>query len=108
MAELRQKYGNDLRVVSKQMVVHPNNAMAGALAFCAANKQGKAKQMDDLIWDKGFKQRQLDNSAVSRPPRRWRPGGAAGGKCWDQAEAARSSWATRPSSGSTSTSSRPT
>ena len=59
MAELRQKYGNDLRVVSKQMVVHPNNAMAGALAFCAANKQGKAKEIDNLIWDKGFKQRQL-------------------------------------------------
>jgi protein-disulfide isomerase len=88
MAELRQKYGNDLRVVSKQMVVHPNNAMAGALAFCAANKQGKAKEMDALIWDKGFKQRQLDNSAVAAaaeaapgsPPA---PGG--GGKCWDVA-----------------------
>ncbi len=87
MAELRQKYGNDLRVVSKQMVVHPNNAMAGALAFCAANKQGKAKQMDDLIWDKGFKQRQLDNSAVQPAAEKGgAPGGAAGGKCWDQAE----------------------
>jgi len=82
MAELRQKYGNDIRIVSKQMVVHPNNAMAGALAFCAANEQGKAKQMDDLIWDEGFKQRKLDNSAVQAAEK----GGAAapGGKCWDQ------------------------
>lgn len=87
MAELRQKYGNDIRIVSKQMVVHPNNAMAGALAFCAANEQGKAKQMDDLIWDKGFKQRQLDNSAVAAPAEKGgAPGGAAGGKCWDAAE----------------------
>jgi protein-disulfide isomerase len=84
MAGLRQKYGNDIRIVSKQMVVHPNNAMAGALAFCAANEQGKAKQMDDLIWDKGFKQRQLDNSAVAAAEAGGAPGGA-GGKCWDQA-----------------------
>lgn len=78
MAALRQKYGNDLRVVSKQMVVHPKDAMAGALAFCAANEQGKAKPMDDLIWDKGFKVRQLDASDV--------PPAEAGGKpqkCWD-------------------------
>jgi protein-disulfide isomerase len=84
MAELRQKYGNDLRVVSKQMVVHPNNAMAGALAFCAANEQGKAKEMDALIWDKGFKERKLDNSAVAEAA--GAPGAAGGGgKCWDVA-----------------------
>lgn len=75
MEELRKKYGNDLRVVSKQMVVHPRNAMAGALAFCAANEQGKAKEMDALIWDKGFKVRQLDNSDVD-----------GGKKCWDTPE----------------------
>ena len=73
------------------MVVHPNNAMAGSLAFCAANEQGKSKQMDDLIWDKGFKQRQLDNSAVSPPAEKGgAPPGAppapGGGKCWDQPE----------------------
>ena len=86
MAELRQKYGNDIRIVSKQMVVHPNNAMAGALAFCAAAKQGKSKEIDALIWDKGFKQRQLDNSAVAAPAEAGgAPAGAAGGKCWDAA-----------------------
>lgn len=86
MEELRKKYGNDLRVVSKQMVVHPRNAMAGALAFCAANQQGKAKEMDALIWDKGFKVRQLDNSDVT--PAEGAPAGAApaAGKCWDTAE----------------------
>lgn len=83
MDELHKKYGNDLRVVYKQMVVHPRNAMAGALAFCAANKQGKAREMDTLLWDKGFKARQLDNSDVVAAEAGG--GGGAGGKCWDQA-----------------------
>lgn len=58
-------------MVYKQLVVHPRNAMAGALAFCAAAKQGKNVQMNDAIWDKGFKARQLDNSDVD------------GKKCWE-------------------------
>ncbi len=80
MDELRKKYGDDLRVVSKQLVVHPKNAMAGALAFCAGAKQGKGSEMDALIWDKGFNVRQLDLSDVPA---------AEGGqpqKCWDTAE----------------------
>jgi protein-disulfide isomerase len=60
MADLHKKYGEDLRVVYKQLVVHPQTAMTGALAFCAAAKQGKGPQMDALIWDKGFKARQYD------------------------------------------------
>ncbi len=82
MDALHQKYGNELRVVYKQMVVHPRNATAGALAFCSANKQGKAKDMDRLLWDKGFKNRQLDNSDVPAAAEAG-GGGAAGGKCWD-------------------------
>ena len=38
-------------------MVHPSTAMSGALAFCAAAKQGKVKEMDDLIWEKSFKAR---------------------------------------------------
>lgn len=83
MDELHKKYGADLRVVYKQMVVHPRNAMAGALAFCAAGKQGKAKEMDTLLWDKGFKERKLDNSDVAAAEAGAPAGGAAGGKCWD-------------------------
>ncbi len=93
MEELRKKYGNDLRVVSKQLVVHPKNAMAGALAFCAAAEQGKAKEMDALVWDKGFKVRQLDESDVmaapppaekgAPPPVAGQPAGGAPQKCWD-------------------------
>jgi len=60
MDELHKKYGNDVRVVYKQLVVHPTTAMSGALAFCAAAKQGKAREMDALIWDKSFKERKFE------------------------------------------------
>ncbi len=59
MEQLHKKYGEDVRVVYKQLVVHPQTAMSGALAFCAAAKQGKGPQMDALIWDKSFKARQF-------------------------------------------------
>ena len=41
-------------------MVHPQVATTGALAFCAAAKQGKASQMDDLLWDKQFKAHAYD------------------------------------------------
>src|SRR5689334_22654298 len=64
MDGLRKKYGNDLRIVFKQFVVHPTTATAGALAVCAANKQGKFLQMDQLLWDKGFKGRKFDQDVT--------------------------------------------
>ena len=58
--DLKKKYGNDLRVIKKHLVVHPQTAMSGALGFCAAAKQGKHEQFDNLVWDKSFKVRQFD------------------------------------------------
>jgi protein-disulfide isomerase len=81
---LHKKYGNDLRVVYKQLVVHPRNAMAGALAFCAASKQNKHLEMNNLLWDKGFKGRQMDMSDVA--PAEAGQGSGAASKCWDTAE----------------------
>ncbi|HET7502399.1 MAG TPA: DsbA family protein [Kofleriaceae bacterium] len=75
MDDLRKKYGNDLRIVYKQFVVHPQVATAGALAVCAANKQGKFLQMDQLLWDKGFKGRQFDKDVAGD--------GGQSQKCWD-------------------------
>jgi len=69
MDELRKKYGNDLRIVYKQYVVHPQVATTGALAFCAASKQGKGVELDRLLWDKGFKGRQFDKD-----------------RCWESAD----------------------
>jgi len=60
MDDLKKKYGKDLRIVYKQLVVHPQVAMSGALGFCAAAKQGKGPQFDNLIWEKSFKARQFD------------------------------------------------
>jgi protein-disulfide isomerase len=81
MEELHKIYGNDLRVAYKQLVVHPRNAMAGALAFCAAGKQGKHKEMDAMIWDKGFKVRQMDLSDVPADPQAVEKKPPQ--KCWD-------------------------
>ncbi len=39
----------------KHFVVHPSSATTPALAACAANKQGKFSEMENLIWQKGFK-----------------------------------------------------
>src|SRR5882724_11807014 len=78
MDDLRKKYGNDLRIVFKQFVVHPQVATAGALAVCAAHKQGKFLQMDALLWDKGFTGKQFDKDGAAE----------AGGnpqKCWEAA-----------------------
>ena len=41
--------------------------MAGALAFCAASKQGKEQEMNRLLWDKGFKEKKMDMSDVGPP-----------------------------------------
>jgi protein-disulfide isomerase len=75
MDELRKKYGNDLRIVYKQFVVHPQVATAGALAFCAAAKQGKAHEMDVALWEKGFKNHQFDKDSVGE--------GGTSQKCWE-------------------------
>jgi len=66
--DLRKKYGADLRIVWRDMVVHPQVATAAALAACAANKQKQFVAYDQLLWDKGFKARSFDK-----------------GTCWDDA-----------------------
>lgn len=60
LAELKKKYGKDLRVVYKHYVVHPQTATSTALAACAAHKQGKFTQMDEGLWEQVFKARKFD------------------------------------------------
>lgn len=93
MDDLKKKYGSDLRIVYKQLVIHPKNAMLGALAFCAASKQGKHREMDALIWDKGFNARQFDLTDMpmvvpaekpTDPQQQQQPQGRPQTvKCWD-------------------------
>jgi protein-disulfide isomerase len=62
--QLRAKYGKDLRVVYKQLVVHPTTATAAANAACAADRQGRFKQMADLLWVKAFDARQFEQTQI--------------------------------------------
>ncbi|HEU0030665.1 MAG TPA: thioredoxin domain-containing protein [Kofleriaceae bacterium] len=63
--QLHAKYGNDLRIVFKPFVVHPQNATASSLAACAADRQHKFLQMDRLLWEQGFKARQFDTGGAA-------------------------------------------
>jgi predicted DsbA family dithiol-disulfide isomerase len=47
-------YGNDIKVVYKHFVVHPQQATVPALAACAGALQGKFSEMEKLIWVKGY------------------------------------------------------
>ena len=57
--KILEEYGEDVRIVYKDFLVHPDVATAPAMAVCAAHKQGKFNELSDLIWEKGFKTRQL-------------------------------------------------
>lgn len=55
VAQMKEKYGDKLRVVYKQYIVHPDVATNAALAVCAAHRQDKFAEMDRLLWEKGYK-----------------------------------------------------
>jgi protein-disulfide isomerase len=71
LADLRKKYGSDLRLVYRSLIVHPQVATAAALAACAAAKQGQFDAIDDALWDKGFKTRAFDALKPSPDPQCW-------------------------------------
>jgi protein-disulfide isomerase len=52
--QLKAKYGDKIRVVYKQYIVHPDVATNAAFAICAANHQHKFAEMDRVLWDKGY------------------------------------------------------
>ena len=54
MRAIRQRYGKDVRIVHKNFLVHPDVAVAPALAACAADAQGKYMPMREAIWEKGY------------------------------------------------------
>jgi protein-disulfide isomerase len=61
---LKKKYGNDLRVVYKQRVVHPSTALKPAIGACAASRQGKFRKFADLVWTKAFDVRDFDEANI--------------------------------------------
>ena len=48
-------YPGEVRIVYKNFLIHPDAARAPAHAACAANMQGKFSEMDELLWEKGYK-----------------------------------------------------
>ena len=54
LKELVKEYDGKVRVVYKDLVVHPDTATTAHLLACAAAKQGKYMVMKDAIWQKGF------------------------------------------------------
>lgn len=52
---MQKDYGDDVRIVYKHYVLHPQSGTIPSLAACAAGKQGKFEPMYELIWTKGFK-----------------------------------------------------
>ena len=54
LEELVKEYDGKVRVVYKNFVVHPDTALPGHLASCAAAKQGKYVQFKNAFWDKAF------------------------------------------------------
>ncbi|HVV87710.1 MAG TPA: thioredoxin domain-containing protein [Kofleriaceae bacterium] len=65
MDAIQGEYGDKVRIAYGQFVVHPQIATIPAQAACAAYRQGKFKEMDNLLWEKGFKARQFDESAIA-------------------------------------------
>jgi protein-disulfide isomerase len=61
LEQLQKDYGNDLKIVYKQLVVHPDTATIPALAVCAAQKQNKFEAMEKRIWEKGWSDSGPDN-----------------------------------------------
>jgi len=54
LGELVKQYKGKLRVVYKNLVVHPDTAMEGHLASCAAAKQKKYVAFKDAFWTDAF------------------------------------------------------
>ncbi|NVB82105.1 MAG: thioredoxin domain-containing protein [Kofleriaceae bacterium] len=58
-----KEYNGKVRVVFKNMVVHPQVTNAH-LAGCAAGKQGKFQQFKNAWWEKAFKARKMDDANI--------------------------------------------
>ncbi|WP_428267405.1 DsbA family protein [Haliangium sp.] len=53
--QIRRHYGDDVRIVYKHYIVHPQIATIPAQAACAADAQGAFSAMKDAIWEYGYK-----------------------------------------------------
>jgi protein-disulfide isomerase len=63
LKELVKEYNGKVRVVFKNMVVHPQVTNAHQ-AGCAAGRQKKFKEFEAIFWEKGFKARKMDDANI--------------------------------------------
>jgi protein-disulfide isomerase len=63
LKELVKEYNGKVRVVFKNMVVHPQVTNAHQ-AGCAAGRQKKFHAFMDIFWEKGFKARKMDDANI--------------------------------------------
>jgi|GEM_PF-720887 len=57
-------YPDDVRIVYQSFVVHPQIAYAASYAACAAQRQGKFWEMDKLLWEKTFANREFEAAQI--------------------------------------------
>jgi protein-disulfide isomerase len=63
---LRAAYGDDVRIVYRPFVVHPEVATDAALAACAAGRQGHFAEVSDALWSNVFDKRAFDRASVEK------------------------------------------
>jgi protein-disulfide isomerase len=63
--QIRAKYPNDVRVVSKYLVIHGAPAVTAGTYACAAAKQGKFTEMKTALWNRLWK---TDNGRPEAQP----------------------------------------
>lgn len=63
--EVLAKRPADVRLVSKQFVVHPQIATNASLAVCAANKQGKFAAFQDALWKSAWTDGKMNGDKLS-------------------------------------------
>jgi len=60
-----KEYDGKVRVVFKNMVVHPQVVTKAHLAGCAAGKQGKFAEFKEAWWEKAFATRKFDDAVIN-------------------------------------------
>jgi predicted DsbA family dithiol-disulfide isomerase len=61
-----KEYDGKVRVVFKNMVVHPQVVTKAHLAGCAAGKQGKFVEFKDKWWEDAFANRKFDDEVINK------------------------------------------
>lgn len=72
LAQLRKRYGKQLRIVYKHYIVHPDTAVLPALAACAADKQGKFERFKNLVWTQAYPTRDFSKTTIENLARKAR------------------------------------